>query len=203
VCAGEKPDEACACRPLVCAPDECGARVPDGCGGFKTDCPPCGPACTDAASCPEPPDLCQIAVCVAGFCETDPKDCGGTSLPSDCQIAVCELATGDCKVQDKNDGERCNDGVGYCFEGVCGDCFGQAGCAPGESCCGGACIGGPNDPDSVCCEDVICPQGRCDPVSRACCDVPCATTDVCCPVSEECELTTNNGVTTGQCIPAR
>jgi hypothetical protein len=134
--------------------------------------------CSDLIRCLAPDDPCLVAVCIEGFCETDPKDCSGVATSDGCEVGVCEPATGECKAQDLEDGTPCSGG--YCHDGVCSECSGNLGCAGlGETCCGGTCVGGSKN-DLECCFGVPCAAGLCAEEARLCCDLPCGD-GFCCP----------------------
>lgn len=149
---------------------------------------PEGAACNDGNSCTTG-EICQAGQCTAG----QPLACAPLD---DCHEAgVCDPATGQCSIPEKQDGAPCNDGDlcttgDYCVSGIClgptpVSCFDGSACTsevcdPAVGCVsttvscddGNACTADGCDPAGgcthdpvVCDDDDACTANSCDPLS--------------------------------------
>jgi hypothetical protein len=138
------------CNTVTCDPSDgkCkGTPDPD---KNNTVCILTGDACHENKTC-------QSGDCVGGA----KKDC--SSLDADCQVGVCDSATGLCGPAHAPVGASCTGGIDECLVGKCdakGDCKASAGpngvtcndhdsCTTGEQCSAGACVGGSAVPGCV------------------------------------------------------
>ncbi len=173
VCDGESPNPSC----VECVTD---AQCPNGrCDTLANECV----ECLSAADCNDE-NSCTTDLCTAGVCSNDSKAlgsscpngvCDGEALnPScvecvsdtQCPDGLCDLEQNAC-VQclsgaDCNDGNECTDDL--CVDGVCGNPSVNA----GQTCDGGYCDGGEENPSCVeCLVDGHCAD-RCDTESNTC-----------------------------------
>ena len=133
------------------------------CKGGDPACPTCvaDPECDEY----EDGDLCNgITQCIGGFCKPDPATIPkcDTSEDTGCIVTQCVPETGLCETVTLGEGDPCND---------------KNGCTEGETCQGGACLGG----------KVICTAGckaTADPGCGGCAceECTCAIDSFCCDV---------------------
>lgn len=100
-----------------------------------------GDSCDDGDKCTEQD------TCAGGTCAGKPKTC---PAPADqCQISVCDAATGDCRTENKPDNSSCTLGGG------------SAGLCRADTCQAGRCMAGPENDCSAL--NDACNDGKCDP----------------------------------------
>ncbi|MEK6675881.1 MAG: hypothetical protein AABZ47_09540, partial [Planctomycetota bacterium] len=98
-------------------------------------------------------NLCTVSdICTLGVCVGTPVDCSG--LDNDCNVGICNAATGLCEAIDANEGGPCNDG--------------QL-CTPSDICVTGVCIGTPVDCSGL---DNACNVGVCNTANGLCEAIP-------------------------------
>ena len=132
----------------------------------------------DGASCDDG-DICtQFDVCSGGGCAGSPIDCSG--LDDDCNVGVCNPATGACEAMTANEAGPCEDG----------DL-----CTISETCATGACVGGlPVDCSIL---DDVCNNGVCNSATGLCERAPSNEGGVCNDGDDLC--TSNDVCTAGTC----
>jgi hypothetical protein len=99
-------------------------------------------------------DACTTSdACLNGTCSGPPVDC--SNLDDDCNVGVCDPATGQCQTEPANEGGPCDDG----------DL-----CTSGDTCSAGTCSSG--SPVDCSFLDDECNVGVCDPGSGKCTQEP-------------------------------
>lgn len=116
-----------------------------------------------------------------GTTSTCPVDCSQVDTGNPCQVAVCNEATGQCRVQAGNEGQACDDNL-----------F----CTVGETCAGGLCTGGATNDCGTASDP--CKSVTCDEASKSCSSIP-ANEGIACTVDDLCLINTTckNGLCTG------
>jgi hypothetical protein len=187
----------------VCSGGVCGGSAVD-CAFLDDDCNVgvCNPgsgscvlqSANEGGTCDDG-DLCtENNTCNAGFCGGAPVDCSG--VDDDCNIGVCEAATGSCLQQPANEGAACSDGslctqTDVCAAGVCAgeavDCSGlDSSCNVGVCNAGdGSCESQPINEGLSCADGDactlgdVCTAGACLGIPLDCDDGNACTSDVC------------------------
>lgn len=155
----EPPD--CEALSGPCAEGRCSEKD-RGCRVFPAKT---GSSCDDGNFCTD------NGTCVAGVCETEPRDC--SSAGDSCNVGICDEEADACVSQPVSDGTSCDDG---------------AFCTIGDTCMSGTCTGAARDCSSLADQ---CNAGACDEVADACVPSPVADGTACddglyCNVGEAC-----------------
>jgi hypothetical protein len=164
----------------VCDPggDPCNGASCDESADACVETPlPNGSPCTSA-------NPCMVnAICQNGTCLGAPKDCSGTPVPNECQVAICDpMQNGACVPQIGNDGLACSS-------------FGDP-CMVQKVCSAGDCVGGvPKDCSAF---TNGCNNGTCEPTTGNCFSQPVPPGGMCNEATDACNI----GICQagGQCI---
>ena len=105
---------------------------------------------SDGTACPDTLFCTVMEVCVAGACNTQPRDC--SPLADQCNAGVCNETVGACLADPVADGTSCDDG---------------AFCTVGDACMAGTCGGGPRDCSPATMGD-MCLDAMCSEVQSSC-----------------------------------
>lgn len=164
----------CVGNPITCTPiDQCHAAgtCNPGTGVCSNPVRPDGTACNDGNACT------QTDFCVAGVCSgSNPVVC----TPGDqCHTNTCDVVTGACVNQTKQDGTSCNDSNACTESDVCvsGVCSGTSfSCAPPDQCHqgGGTCNGDGTCSYAAKANGTVCDDGNGNTVNDVCSSGTCA-----------------------------
>ncbi|KAF6250059.1 hypothetical protein COO60DRAFT_912295 [Scenedesmus sp. NREL 46B-D3] len=139
------------------ADDQCNVGLCNSTSGLCEKAPANeGDSCDDGDKCTEQD------TCAGGECAGQPKTCPAPA--NQCQISVCDAATGDCRTEDKPDNSGCD------LEG------GSEGLCSADTCQAGQCVAGPEQDCSALNDD--CNEGKCDPGTGSCIQRPKAGSNI-------------------------